>query len=104
MAQVLGEDVLTWQERVKTINNVTVADIREHYRRTHTLANMRFVLAGNIEGRESQITSMLESWELPEGERLSVPVDELHRADRWSSNAKKQRISRLASAWLYRGD
>lgn len=81
MAQVLGEDVLTWQERVKTIGNVTVADIREHYRRTHTLANMRFVIAGNIVGRESQITSMLESWDLPEGERQSVPVDELHRAD-----------------------
>lgn len=81
MAQVLGEDVLTWQERVKTINNVTVADIREHYKRTHTLANMRFVIAGDVKDRESQIESMLEGWELPEGERLSIPVDELHRAE-----------------------
>lgn len=81
MAQVLGEDVLTWQERIKTINNVALSDIREHYRRTHTLENMRFVIAGNIEGRESKITDMLESWELPAGERLSVPVDELHRAE-----------------------
>ncbi|MGB3024128.1 MAG: pitrilysin family protein [Candidatus Saccharimonadales bacterium] len=81
MGQVLGEDILTWQERIKTIGNVTVADIREHYRRTHTLANMRFVIAGHIHGREQQIKDMLSSWELPEGERLSVPVDELHRAD-----------------------
>lgn len=81
MAQVLGEDVLTWAERVKTINNVTVGDIREHYRRTHTLSNMRFVIAGGIKGNESKIVDMLESWELPEGERLSIPVDELHRAD-----------------------
>lgn len=81
MAQVLGEDVLTWAERVKTIHNVSLSDIREHYRRTHTLSNMRFVIAGAIAGRESKLRDMLESWELPEGERLSVPVDELHRAD-----------------------
>lgn len=81
IAQILGEDVLTWQERIKTISNVSLSDIREHYRRTHTLSNMRFVIAGHIEGREQKITDMLESWELPEGERLSVPVDELHRAD-----------------------
>ena len=81
MAQVLGEDVLTWQERIKTISNVTVADIREHYRRTHTSDNMRFVIAGEIAGREKQIESALEAWELPRGERLSIPVDELHRAD-----------------------
>ena len=81
MAQVLGEDVLTWQERIKTINNVSVADIKEHYKRTHTLQNMRFVIAGDTKHRESQIINMLESWELPEGERLSIPVDELHRAE-----------------------
>lgn len=81
MAQVLGEDVLTWQERVKTISNVAVSDIREHYRRTHTLENMRFVIAGQIEGRKTKLIEMLESWELPRGERLSIPVDELHRAD-----------------------
>ncbi len=81
MAQVLGEDVLTWQERIKTINSVSLGDIREHYRRTHTLENMRFVIAGNIKGREHKLTDMLESWDLPTGERLSVPVDELHRAE-----------------------
>ena len=81
MAKVLGEDVLTWQERVKTINNVTLADIREHYRRTHTLENMRFVIAGQISGRKGKLIDMLESWDLPRGERLSIPVDELHRAD-----------------------
>lgn len=81
MAQVLGEDVLTWQERIKTINNVSVADIKEHYKRTHTLQNMRFVIAGDTKDREAQIESMLEGWELPEGERLSIPVDELHRPD-----------------------
>ena len=81
IAQVLGEDVLTWQQRVKTISNVSLADVREHYRRTHTLSNMRFVIAGQISGRKSKIIEMLESWQLPEGERLSIPVDELHRAE-----------------------
>ena len=34
--QNLGEDVYTFWQRLQTIQNVTLEDIREHHKRTHT--------------------------------------------------------------------
>lgn len=76
--QLLGEDVYTYWQRIQTIQNVTIKDIREHYRRTHTSDNMRFVVAGKLHGRKAQIQRMLEEWQLSRGERFEVPRDELH--------------------------
>lgn len=75
--QLLGEDIYTFWQRLQTIHNVTLADIREHYRRTHTAENMRFVIAGKLHGRKTEIIRQLEEWELKSGERFEVPKDEL---------------------------
>lgn len=75
--QLLGEDILTFWQRIQTINNVTLKDIKEHYKRTHTADNMRFVIAGKLHGRRKEIVRMLEQWELEPGERFTVPRDEL---------------------------
>jgi predicted Zn-dependent peptidase len=75
--QLLGEDILTFWQRIQTINNVTLKDIKEHYKRTHTADNMRFVIAGKLHGRRKEIVRMLEEWELEPGERFEVPRDEL---------------------------
>lgn len=75
--QELGEEILTYPQRLKTISNVTLADIREHYRRTHTSSNLRFVVAGKLQGRKKRILEILEEMKLREGERLSIPHDEL---------------------------
>ena len=79
--QLLGEDTLTFWQRLQTINNVSLSDIKEHYRRTHTARNMRFVIAGKLHGRRSEIIRQLESWELKQGERFNVPRDELSSAN-----------------------
>jgi predicted Zn-dependent peptidase len=97
VAKTMGEDILTYKERLKTIDNVSLADIREHYKRTHTLENMRFVIAGNLDRRIGKITEMLEGWELVSGERLLIPVDELR-----SNNPvliKRNESSNLTFAW-----
>ena len=79
--QLLGEDVLTYRQALATINNVTLSDVKEHHARTHTTENMRFIIAGKLRGRKSQIIRKLEEFsELPRGERLAVPQDELHGA------------------------
>ncbi len=75
--QLLGEDILTFWQRLQTINNVTLKDIKEHYARTHTANNMRFVIAGKLYGRKKKLIEMLNEWELEEGERFDVPQDEL---------------------------
>ncbi len=74
--QLLGENVLTYPQRLKTIQNVSLRDIREHHQRTHTADNLRFVVAGKLHGRKSQLKRMLEEWDLPRGERFKMHVDE----------------------------
>lgn len=75
--QLLGEDVYSFSQRLKTIANVTLADVREHHKRTHTARNLSFVIAGKLHGRKSEIMRQLEDWELSAGERFEVPKDEL---------------------------
>lgn len=95
--QLLGEDVLTYRQGIATINNVTLSDIREHHRRTHTTRNMRFVIAGKLKGRKADIIRQLEEFELPEGERLEVPRDELHGAR--PSLIRRKDASNLTFGW-----
>jgi predicted Zn-dependent peptidase len=81
VSQELGEDVLTYSERLAQLKDITIADIREHYRRTHTNGNMRFVVAGGFNGNLKPVVKLLEKWDLGKGERLPIPVDELHSAE-----------------------
>jgi len=78
--QLLGEDILNWRQSLATIGNVSLSDVREHWRRTHTTKNMRFVITGNLKGRKTDIRRRLESFTLQEGERFEIPKDELHGA------------------------
>lgn len=80
VAQELGEDTLTFPERLALLNDIKLGDIKEHYKRTHVAGNMRFVVAGDFSRKQGQLEEMLNTWELPEGERLPIPVDELHSA------------------------
>jgi predicted Zn-dependent peptidase len=68
----------TDRERLELMKNVTLEDVRQHYRRTHTTDNLRFVIAGNIGKRRNTIVQMLEAIELPRGERFAMP-DEIVR-------------------------
>ena len=77
----IGETTPTLRERLSTLPNIELKDIREHYRRTHTAANMRFIITGRIKHRKRKIIKMLENWELKEGELLDFPKDNLHPAD-----------------------
>lgn len=78
--QLLGEDVLTYRQSLATITNVSLVDIREHHKRTHTTNNMRFVIAGNLEGRKAEVKRQIEAFDLEAGERFQVPKDELTSA------------------------
>lgn len=80
LAQELGEDTLTFPERLAQLNDIKLSDIKEHYKRTHTAGNMRFVVAGDFSRQQGKLEELLNAWELSEGERLPIPVDELHSA------------------------
>ncbi|MBQ3296617.1 insulinase family protein [Candidatus Saccharibacteria bacterium] len=86
--QAVGEDILDLSERIKTIPNIELKDIREHYRRTHTAHNMRFIIAGRIKGRRKQLIHMLEEWDLKEGREFEIPVADLHSSEAVSIRRK----------------
>ena len=86
--QAVGEDILDLPERLKTISNIELKDIREHYRRTHTAKNMMFIIAGRLKGRKHKIMKMLEDWELKEGRRFEIPLADLHSSEAVSIRRK----------------
>ena len=80
MNRAMGGHSLLDEEKIATIDAVTVEDIIEHHQRTHTHQNMRFVLAGNFDGQAERAVSLLESWELADGKRLAPVVDGVRAA------------------------
>ena len=73
----LGEDILTYEERINTIDNINLEDIKEHHKRTHTTDNLRFVIAGKItSSRKHKILDRLEGLSLDRGNRLEFLRDE----------------------------
>ncbi len=78
LRQAYGYHVLTDQERLKRMKNVTVQDLRDHYGKTHFTKNMRFVIAGKITPvRQAKIVEFLESMELPKGDKRIPMPDEV---------------------------
>lgn len=79
-----GFKVVTDQERLRLMKNVTLQDINRHYKNTHTSSNLRFVIAGNLNAdRRAAVKSLVSSIELPEGEgRAALPIEEPRRLER----------------------
>ena len=66
------------------MKNVTLEDINQHYKNTHTSSNLRFVIAGNVNPeRRAAIKALIGSIELPEGDgRQELPLEEPRRLDK----------------------
>lgn len=98
MQAALGEPVMGYEDRLKILHNTTLEDIKEHYKRTHSLKNMRFAIAGNIdEAKLNTIMEKIEEWELPEGKRLDIPHDKLHKAKPFL--IRRREAANLTFAW-----
>ena len=55
LRQAYGFAVKTDQQRLKLMDNVSLADIKKHYKNTHTTSNLRFVIAGHIDPERRKI-------------------------------------------------
>ncbi|MEK7059489.1 MAG: pitrilysin family protein [Patescibacteria group bacterium] len=78
MRKALGLIAKTDTERLDLMANVTIDDLREHYKRTHIAPNMRFVIAGNLAGdRRKSMVDLLEGIDLPlTGKRFELPKEQ----------------------------
>ncbi len=76
MRTYCGYQGKTDRERLKLLHNNNKKDVEEHYKRTHTTSNMRFIIAGSIKGHRASILRMLEDMSLPKGNgRIALPVE-----------------------------
>lgn len=73
----------TYEDSLRTLNNITPAVARNYWRRTHTRANMRFIFAGSLPAADRLIKrfeSQLRSQ--PRGRRLVFPSQRPRRLSR----------------------
>ncbi len=53
-------------EELASLEQVTLNDAKRYYRKTHTPANLRFIIVGKLpQARRDEICRMIEGWELP---------------------------------------
>lgn len=77
LRQKYGFVVKTDLERLGLMDNVTLKDIKKHYKKTHTTSNMRFVIAGHLDvERRRKLRGLLERMALPTGSGRSLLPDE----------------------------
>lgn len=61
-------------EHLATLKAVDITAVKAHYKKTHHSDNIRFVIAGRIEGRRKRIEQLLTSAEFGRGERFAYPT------------------------------
>jgi predicted Zn-dependent peptidase len=77
LREQMGLIAMTDQKRLEAMKEVTLKDVADHYRNTHTINNARFVVAGKLKGREQQIEEMFTKFlTVPTGgPRFELPVE-----------------------------
>lgn len=78
MSRSMGKRFWYDPDELKTVAPITLKDIQAHYRKTHTLHNLRFVFAGDLANMQSKIIQQLEGWQLPSGRELLIKPDTVH--------------------------
>lgn len=75
MRKAYGLYAETDKERIELMKNIELKDIVDHYKKTHSAQNMRFIIAGNIPpGKEKKIKNMIEeSHFVSDTERIAMP-------------------------------
>ncbi len=84
LRQSYGFLAKTDQERLKLMKNVKLKNVKAHYEATHTAANMRFVIGGNITPkRREALEQHFGGIALPAGDaRIALPDERPERLER----------------------
>lgn len=81
LREAYGFYAVTDKERLKLMNNVTINDIKDHYKNTHTTSNMRFVITGKItQTRRTQIKDLFNNFGLNKGSGRKELPEEIPKA------------------------
>lgn len=94
--QAMGDPSLTDAQKIETIDAVTIEDIQQHFNATHTMQNMRFIIAGDLGAHADQITKKIDAWPLAKGVELPIMKHQLHTAAPLTMQRKEVTGSRFA--------
>lgn len=77
LREAYGLISLTDQERLDLMINVSLEDVWEHYKKTHTAGNMRFMIAGKLPAqRRKNLTESFNKMLMPKGQaRFDIPIE-----------------------------
>jgi predicted Zn-dependent peptidase len=77
LRQSMGMCALTDPERLELLDGVTREDLVAHYKRTHTLPNARFIIAGNFNGNYQEAIDLIDQkLKLSKrGSRIPMPTE-----------------------------
>jgi len=56
--QAMGLDTPSLEEEVGSLGAIDIEAIREHYKRTHTMENMRFIISGDLDKKPNIVQEM----------------------------------------------
>lgn len=80
LSERVGFQAQKIEKSIAELKNISVADIRHFYNKTHQLENVRFAIAGNLKGKKDQIINIIEKkLLLSEGERIELPKTEFKK-------------------------
>ncbi len=80
LSERLGFLVTKDRLRLNALGEITIADVKSHYKKTHNIGNIGFTIAGNLKDCEDRLLSTIEKkLLLPEGERIPLPKTHLVR-------------------------
>ena len=87
-----GGKTMTLGDQIKTIDNITLDDVVEHHTLTHTIQNMRFIIAGKSLADVIKLKKSSNHEELPAGECLEIPFDEYQATSQFLFHVANRKV------------
>ncbi len=89
LSDAMGQYELTYTERAKLLDSITLNDVIAHYKKTHTAQNLRFIIGGNLTKSKANILKRIESIKLAQGSgRISLPSEKMQTVSKPLINKK----------------
>ena len=78
ICETMGQYDLTIGDRIRQLDSIRITDVKNHYHKTHTTPNMRFMIGGNITKHRDAIIERIESIKLvKDGNRIPLPNENI---------------------------
>lgn len=82
LSERLGFHVQKYEQCLQELKDITIDDIRKHYKSTHNLENLRFTIAGKLDDRTDRILKTIEKLDLPHSDIIALPDTKLAKPAR----------------------